>query len=350
MNNKYFYLNVNGFCGKEKKTIEKLNNGLYCWNNYAQKICKRIIEGYIKYDIVFFSEFAPNTPTGEEVTEYFIDNGYKLILPDGKEKIKNNCYSIVVAFVRNEIGVTKSKPSPEHWLTWCEIEVDNKSIIVIHSTRIKFLEDMKKEVETRKENWKKKNQKVIFFGDTNVTDKSDEESRNLLKDIINNIGEEIVDNERKETFIGKTKPDRVFSNCNLDFVVVEGFIDDKLSDHDGLSVTVHKFIPSKDIDSDIWCVETAHGIESSTDVNYIASEFAGVGLIYHYMYNGVMEHTHSFDGILEEVLKDPEHIELVTEYGEYSQQQIQMVEGIKNAVEFVRLHGRPMTSAELQEK
>ncbi len=113
---------------------------------------------------------------------------------------------------------------------------------------------------------------------------------------------------------------------------------------------VHKFIPSRDIDSDIWCVETAHGIESSTDVNYIASEFAGAGLIYHYMYNGVMEHTHSFDGILEEVLENPEHIELVTEYGEYSQQQIQMVEGIKNAVEFVRLHGRPMTSAELQEK
>lgn len=27
-----------------------------------------------------------------------------------------------------------------------------------------------------------------------------------------------------------------------------------------------------------------------------------------------------------------------------------MVEGIKNAVEFVRLYGRPMTSAELQEK
>ncbi len=26
-----------------------------------------------------------------------------------------------------------------------------------------------------------------------------------------------------------------------------------------------------------------------------------------------------------------------------------MVEGIKNAVEFVRLHARPMTSAELQE-
>ena len=112
---------------------------------------------------------------------------------------------------------------------------------------------------------------------------------------------------------------------------------------------VNKFIPSKDIVSDIWCVETAHGIESSTDVNYIASEFAGVGLIYHYMYNGEMEHTHSFDGILEEVLKKPKYIELITEFGEYSQQQIQMVEGIKNAVAFVQSQGRAMTIAELRE-
>lgn len=73
-------------------------------------------------------------------------------------------------------------------------------------------------------------------------------------------------------------------------------------------------------------------------------------MIYHYMYNGEMEHTHSFDGILEEVLKDPEHIELVTEFGEYSQQQIQMVEGIKNAITFVQSQGRAMTSAELREK
>lgn len=112
---------------------------------------------------------------------------------------------------------------------------------------------------------------------------------------------------------------------------------------------VNKFIPSKDIVSDIWCVETAYGIESSTDVNYIASEFAGVGLIYHYMYNGEMEHTHSFDGILEEVLRKPKYIELVTEFGEYSQQQIQMVEGIKNAVAFVQSQGRAMTIAELRE-
>lgn len=112
---------------------------------------------------------------------------------------------------------------------------------------------------------------------------------------------------------------------------------------------VNKFIPSKDIVSDIWRVETAHGIESSTDVNYIASEFAGVGLIYHYMYNGEMEHTHGFDGILEEVLRKPKYIELVTEFGEYSQQQIQMVEGIKKAVAFVQSQGRAMTIAELRE-
>lgn len=252
MNNKYFYLNVNGFYGEGKKDSEKLKRGLddeFCHKN-AQKICQRIIEDDIKYDIVFFSEFAPNTPTGKKVTKYFKKKGYKLILPNGEKRIENNCYSIVVAFVRNEIGVNESKPSPEHWLTWCEIEVDNKSIIAIHSTRIKFLEDMKKEVETRKENWKKKNQKVIFFGDTNVTDNSDEESRDLLKEIINNIekGKEIVDNERKETFRGITKPDRVFSNINdLELVVVEGFYVDKLSDHDALSLTVDKFIPSKDI-------------------------------------------------------------------------------------------------------
>lgn len=251
MNNKYFYLNVNGFYGEGKKDSEKLKRGLddeICHKN-ALKICQRITEGDIKYDIVFFSEFAPNTPTGKEVTEYFKKKNYKLILPNGEKRIENNCYSIVVAFVRNEIGVTKSKPSPEHWLTWCEIEVDNKSIIAIHSTQIEFLKNMKEGVEIRKENWKKKNQKVIFFGDTNVTDKSDEKSRNLLKEIINNIekGKEIVDNERKETFRGITKPDRVFSNCNLDFVVVEGFYVDKLSDHDALSLTVDKFIPSKDI-------------------------------------------------------------------------------------------------------
>ena len=39
----------------------------------------------------------------------------------------------------------------------------------------------------------------------------------------------------------------------------------------------------------------------------------------------------------------------MTDYGEYSEQEIQMVKGIKRAVAFVQSHHRPMTSAELRE-
>lgn len=53
--------------------------------------------------------------------------------------------------------------------------------------------------------------------------------------------------------------------------------------------------------------------------------------------------------IPEEVLQDPENVDIVTDYGEYSQQEINMVSGIKRAVMFVQSHRRPMTSAELRE-
>lgn len=36
------------------------------------------------------------------------------------------------------------------------------------------------------------------------------------------------------------------------------------------------------------------------------------------------------------------------DYGEYSEQEIQMVQGIKRAVAFVQLHHRPMTNEELR--
>ena len=68
--------------------------------------------------------------------------------------------------------------------------------------------------------------------------------------------------------------------------------------------------------------------------NYIASEFSGTGLIYHFMHNGEMDHVHEFESVLFEILKDPEHVDIVTDYGEYSDQEIQMVKGIKRAAEF----------------
>ena len=108
-----------------------------------------------------------------------------------------------------------------------------------------------------------------------------------------------------------------------------------------------KYIPVQDDASGIWCVQMGHSFESG-DVGYIADVFSGTGLIYHFMHNGKMDHVHGFDGVLAMVLQDPDHVDIVTEYGEYSEQEIQMVKGIKRAVAFIQSHHRPMTTAELR--
>ena len=109
-----------------------------------------------------------------------------------------------------------------------------------------------------------------------------------------------------------------------------------------------KYIPVRDEATGSWCVQTQRYFERG-DVGYIADIFSGTGLIYRFMYNGEMDHTHGFDGVLDAVLHDPEHVDIVTDYGEYSEQEIQMVKGIKRAVTFVQSHHRPMTNAELRE-
>ena len=107
-----------------------------------------------------------------------------------------------------------------------------------------------------------------------------------------------------------------------------------------------EYVPVLDDASGIWCVQTGYGFESG-DINYIASEFVGTGLIYHFMDNGEMDHVHGFESVLVEILKDPEHVDIMTDYGEYSDQEVQMVKGIKRAAAFVQAHHRPMTVAEL---
>ena len=103
------YININGLYGIQEKDREELRNCVdneYCRKN-ADSICDRIldsqnIEKSLKYDIVFFSEFAPNTPAGKQMTDCFDKMGYRLILPiayDSLEDVKGK-YSIVVAYVR----------------------------------------------------------------------------------------------------------------------------------------------------------------------------------------------------------------------------------------------------------
>ena len=71
-------------------------------------------------------------------------------------------------------------------------------------------------------------------------------------------------------------------------------------------------------------------------------------LIYHFMHNGEMDHAYRFEDVLAELLQEPDHMDIVTDYGEYSEQQIQMVKAIKRAVSFVDSHHRPMTIEELR--
>ena len=107
-----------------------------------------------------------------------------------------------------------------------------------------------------------------------------------------------------------------------------------------------EYVPVQDDATGTWCVQTWHGFESG-DINYIASKFSGIGLIYHFMHNGEMDHVHGFENVLVEILKDPEYVDIVIDYDEYSDQEIQMVKGIKRAAAFVQSHHRPMTNAEL---
>lgn len=107
-------------------------------------------------------------------------------------------------------------------------------------------------------------------------------------------------------------------------------------------------IPVYDTETGAWCVQTGHGFESGC-IDYVAAEFCGAGLIYHFTENGTMDHVHGFDGVLERVLNNSENIEILTEYGEYSEQEKKMIESVKRAASFVREHHRPMTNAELSE-
>lgn len=235
---KFFYLNVNGFYGTREKDRGKLKAGLddNCCVENAEGICKQIMDDrHSKYDVIFFSEFAPNTPSGKWVSNYLDQKGYKLVLPNAYDYVENCYYSIVVAYVRKDLKIEKSKASPKDWLTWCELSIDDKNIVGIHATSIDFLNDIKETVKGRI--YKEKD--LLVLGDTNVTEKSEENRKVLMSEIMECIGTEVLDEDRKNTFRGIRKPDRVFSNVeDLKLSVIDEFFINELSDHDALSITL----------------------------------------------------------------------------------------------------------------
>lgn len=233
-----FYLNVNGFYGTREKDRDKLKVGLddNCCMKNAEGICKKIFNnGMSEYDVLFFSEFAPNTPSGKWFSNFMDKQGYKLILPNAYDFVEDYYYSIVVAYVKSDLEILKSEASPEGWLTWCELSVDNKNIVGIHSTRTAFLNDMKETIGGNRY----KGKDILIFGDTNVTEESEKKQKKLLSEIMETIGTEILDDERKNTFRAIRKPDRVFSNTEiLQFSVIDKFYINELSDHDALDIVM----------------------------------------------------------------------------------------------------------------
>lgn len=115
-----------------------------------------------------------------------------------------------------------------------DISVNDQTIVGIHNARDPFLFDVKEEMKA----WKETKEKLIILGDTNVTQQSEIKQIKLMNGIISIVGSEIFDADKKNTYREVTKPDRVFSNTDIDFFVMDGFFKDKLSDHDALSVTI----------------------------------------------------------------------------------------------------------------
>lgn len=233
---KYLYLNVNGFQGIEEKKKENLNSE-EC-KKTAKIICERIYN-LNSYDAIFFSEFDPNSDTGKYVKDYFERKGYNLILPNNCSEIAGNFYSVVVAFVRKELNISHSEPSPANWLTFCELKIDDYHIVGIHSTRDSFLDALKQKLGNNKEkNW-------IIIGDTNVSSLSERKRQ----EIIESIGTEILDKAHEFTFKNYTKIDRVFVRANdenrfngMELNVIKGFynvsLNEALSDHDALELKI----------------------------------------------------------------------------------------------------------------
>lgn len=229
---KYLYLNVNGFQGIEEKKKENLSSEK-C-KNTAKIICEKIYN-LNSYDGIFLAEFDPNSDTGKYVKDYFESKGYNLILPNNCSKIGGNFFSVVVAFVRKELNISHSEPSPSKWLTCCELKIEDYHIVGIHSTRDPFLDDLKQKLDNNNEmNW-------IIIGDTNVSSRSERRRQEKLE----GIGKEIFDKNNKNTFRDCTKIDRVFLRSDdanrfngMELNVIKEFFNDSLSDHDALELKI----------------------------------------------------------------------------------------------------------------
>lgn len=78
-----------------------------------------------------------------------------------------------------------------------------------------------------------------------------------------------------------------------------------------------------------WCVETGLGTETG-DLEYICSEFAQDGLVYHFESASTgIDHEHTFSGVLRAVMREPEGFSIHGFEEEYSQQEQRFLQKLR---------------------
>lgn len=253
---KILYLNVNGFFGDssikkilgENKMFPKVKD---CREDGLNKIISRLLVDKLNsqkesYDMIFLSEIDSHSEATREFKEKMENNNYTCILPnavDEKSNVDEKFFSITVAFIKNEyleewLNNKKSNKSMETWLQICEIGcTSNKKILIagLHVAKEEILNDLQNTKEYNNKNF-------IIFGDFNL-DFYDEENKEDFKKIIENLSaEEVVDEEKKYTFRGKTKVDRVITKNVKDVTlrVDESYYTEGVSDHAALIIDIEE--------------------------------------------------------------------------------------------------------------
>lgn len=390
---KILSVNVNNFGGKIPKPLPKYykKSSDDCdWDSYNKDvdhwrddnkecILKNVvaITDLVKdFDIIFLHEVDTNCESWEKLVEIMSPqynwkpaNGFEpKEYCKGKKSVSCVFYKKNVSIKCDDYNMTDSHRN-------VEIEIDDIHIVGLHMPYdIEYWDALISRYNTYK------NRKFLIIGDLNVYDKGTgrrEKFDELIKDGAIDLwlkqGEcndvPTADTGKRIDYALATPAlyEMGIYELILNCVRLKGF-----TDHAAIAVNIMmkkneskpeyvsnltdnlgqrhlgEYIPVYDAEADCWCVKTGHGFEYGS-LDYVAAEFSGSGLIYHFIENGREDHVHTFEAVLERIFANPERIRLKTEYGEYSEIELQFVQSIRQAVSFVKTHNRPMTNAELRE-
>jgi endonuclease/exonuclease/phosphatase family metal-dependent hydrolase len=247
-----FYLNINSFLGDSsiKKALAErgaLNCIRECRNDRLNLIIANLLFEKIKtekYDIVFLSEFDPESMAAHYFKEKMEDD-YVYGLPNAGNSIGSTIYSVTVCFLKRKICDNRSdkyetNKNVENILTWCEIG-GKKENILPYICGVHFGNYMN--------TWKKnreiiyKNNPFIVVGDFNAN-KMKEESNKPFVDVCDSFkAQEVVNKQEKPTYRGITMIDRVITNIKgIEVEADDYYYKNGLSDHAALIVKVPEVI------------------------------------------------------------------------------------------------------------